>query len=174
MTYKSLIILIICNFSFCCYAQKVEKEKSINRAKFPEKSIEYLNQNFSEMNGVKYYQEKTKDAIYYECKFQCKGEYFSVKFNDNGSLYDIEKLISEKDISDPALQKIKSRLDDDFTRWKIKKIQERNFQGKLEYEIVVEGKKAKQIKAHEFHFSESGNFLNQAEIEGRFTDIMFF
>jgi len=174
MIYKNLIIFIICHFSFCCYAQKIEKEKSINRGKFPEKAIEYLNQEYSEMNRVKYYLEKTQDAIFYESKFECKGDFFSVKFNDDGSLYDIEKLITEEEISESAQQKIKSRFDDDFIRWKIKKIQQRNYQGSLEYEIVVEGKKSKQIKTYEFHFSKSGNFLNQEEIESRFTDIIFF
>lgn len=170
----TLLLLIICIFNLTVNAQKVEKEKSIKRSRFPEKALNYLNQHFSELNAIKYYREKTKDSIFYESKFKSKGDTYSVKFTPDGNLYDIEQLITREDIPDAILEKIKTRFNNEFKRWKIEKIQLRQRLGRVEYEIIVDGKAAKQVRVYEYHFSESGKFMNKQEVESRFTDIMFF
>lgn len=170
----TIFFIIMCIFSLAVNAQKIEKEKKIRRAKFPEKALDYLNQHFDKFDAAKFYHERTEDSTFFESKFKYQGDLYSVKFNPDGSLYDIEKLISADNIPDAVMEKIKTRFDNDFKRWKIQKIQQRQFRGNIEYEIVIEGKLAKQIEAFEFHFSKSGDFLNKQKIEGRFTDILFF
>ncbi|MFW5761720.1 MAG: hypothetical protein ACOCXH_12135 [Cyclobacteriaceae bacterium] len=170
----TIFFIIMCIFSLAVNAQKIEKEKKIRRAKFPVKALEYLNRHFDKVDKVKFYRESTEDSTFFESKFTCQGDFYSVKFNPDGSLYDIEKLISVDNIPDTVLKKIKNRFDNDFKRWKIQKIQQRQFRGSIEFEIVVKGKLAKQIEVFEFHFSKSGDFLNKQKIESRFTDIVFF
>lgn len=175
MKIKHLFLLvIICIFKFSAFAQKIEKEKLINKNKFPDKALKYLNQHFDQQKGIKYYREKTEDSVFYESKFNCNGEFFSVKFYTNGVLYDIEKIINKEQISDEAWKKINTKFDHDFKRWKVTKIQKRFYDNSEEYEIIAEGKLKKQVKVFEYHFSEEGIFLSKEEVEGRFTDILFF
>ena len=165
-----LISIFNCEIS---YAQKIEKEKKISENQFPENARQYLKQNYPEKLKVKYYLEKSKSNTYYECKFFCKGSHYSIKFYEDGTLYDTEKVINQQEIAQDTWSKIKSTFDEDFKRWKIYKIQMRWYKQTIEYEIMVEGKLKNRIQPFEYNFSDDGKVLQKQLIDSRISNIMF-
>jgi len=175
---RILAILFLVSISLCTiknvHAQKMEKESKIKENEFPDKAQQYLNRNFPEKMKIKYYIEESENDTYYESKFFCEDEYYSVKFYKDGSLYDTEKMIEREAIAQDTWQNIKSTFDNDFIKWKISKIQKRWYKQSVEFEITLDGKLKNEIQPFEYKFSIDGTLIEKQRIETRFNDIEFF
>ncbi|WP_046743057.1 hypothetical protein [Kordia zhangzhouensis] len=157
---------------------KHEKEERIEAKMFPKKALELLQHTLPEKTKkVKYYKEQDSLKISYEIKLKFKGDSFSIEFDKDGTLEDVEVIIKKREISTETYDKIKSYLNNQYDSFRIKKIQrqyrntsqiadkkviEDAFQEHIGnpflYEIIAEVKKAKKRYFIEITFSKHGDF----------------
>ncbi|UZO79287.1 hypothetical protein NBT05_09920 [Aquimarina sp. ERC-38] len=103
--------------------KKYEREYRIQKTEFPVSAIDYLKQNNFTTCKIKYYLESDSTNQSYEAKFKYKDHRYSVEFNTNGILEDIEVNV-DLDWLDKSLQEqIATRLDSLFKKHRILKVQ---------------------------------------------------
>ena len=103
---------------------KHEKEERIEAKMFPKKALELLQHTLPEKTKkVKYYKEQDSLKISYEIKLKFKGNSFSIEFDKDGTLEDVEVIIKKREISTETYDKIKSYLNNQYDSFRIKKIQ---------------------------------------------------
>ena len=169
-------------------AKKIEKEEDIARKKMPEVAKSYLSQNMPK----KYYYETDGDKESFEAKFKHKGSRYSVEFNKQGKLQDIEVKVQKKQMKNNSLEKIKSYLKSNHERFKIEKIQaqfitdkrspdesmvkSRDVQNSIpdNYELIVATKNDGKLKKYEYLFDSDGNFKKEREIIRNSYDYLIF
>jgi len=116
-----------------------------------------------------------------EAKTKYNGKWYSVEFDTAGIIQDVEVETDLSDLDKPVVHLILQELDSMFTRRKIDKIQiqysaenpvllavlnskSHRTTSKIQYEMVVKGKKAGRPKLYELTFSDSGKLLHVDEI----------
>lgn len=157
---------------------KSEREFRIRKTQFPIHSLEALEGHLEDARRIRYYKEIDSNATGYELKFKKKRLHYSVEFNEEGMLEDIEILIREVDIPAETLEKIHSELAGEFRKYRIRRMQQqypvrdgepvsrtiRNaFQNLLlphiRYEITVAGKNKETFGQYEALFDASGKLI---------------
>lgn len=133
---------------------------------------------------VKFYKETDGNKSSFEIKLKYKHKKFSIEFNKDGILEDIEITASKKDIANPVNSYLKSYFDSKNEKYKLLKIQ-KQYLYKLDdnsldfilntlelkndtlpnYEIITEIKKGKKITLKELLISSEGKLLEEREIE---------
>lgn len=103
------------------FAQKIELEESIKKEEFPKNILEMFDENFLENSHPNYYREKNEDGIFYEIKLKHRGNKWSIKFTNEGKIYDAEKLINLK--KTPVYKKIKKDIKEKYGKFYIIKSQ---------------------------------------------------
>jgi len=179
-TKKSLPLLIIL-FLFCgffSFAQyKYEREYRIRKVQFPEKALSYIEDKLIDAKRIRFYKETDSTKISYEAKFKKDRLWYSIEFDKEGELEDIEILIKPVDIPDDSFKAISQYLSKNFKKFRIRKLQQQYpisenipvettiknaFQNlilpTINYEIIVSGKKEKNFEQFEILFDAEGNF----------------
>lgn len=157
---------------------KYERENRILKSQFPALAIANITENVTDFKRIKYYKETDSTKISYEAKLKKDKLWYSIEFNEKGTLEDIEILIKPTDIPNDTYAKILGYLNNTFTKYKIKRLQQQYtsnnevvedifknaFQNLMlpsnNYEIVVVGKKDKGYLDYEILFDADGNFKN--------------
>lgn len=177
---KKFNLVVILFFLYCgiLIAQnKYEREYRIRKSQFPEKALNYISEKLVDARRIRFYKETDSTKISYEAKFKKDRLWYSVEFNDNGALEDIEILIKPVDIPNESFLKIKAHLNDYFTKHRIRRLQQQYpitneqsaeetiknaFQNlmlpSINYELIVSGKKEKTFEQFEILFDAQGNF----------------
>lgn len=155
---------------------KYEREHRILKSQFPALAIVNIEENVTDFKRIKYYKETDSTKISYEAKLKKDKLWYSIEFNEEGTLEDIEILIKPTDIPNDTYAKILDYLNNTFTKYKIKRLQQQYpsnnevvedifknaFQNLMlpsnNYEIVVVGKKEKGYLDYEILFDADGNF----------------
>jgi len=155
---------------------KYEREHRILKSQFPALAIANIEQNVTDFKRIKFYKETDSTKISYEAKLKKDKLWYSIEFNEEGTLEDIEILIKPTDIPNDTYAKILDYLNNNFTKYKIKRLQQQYpsnnevvedifknaFQNLMlpsnNYEIVVVGKKEKGYLDYEILFDADGNF----------------
>jgi len=180
MKRKHPIILCIFFFSFVLFSfaqNKYEREYRIRKVQFPEKALDYIEEKLTDAKRVRFYKETDSTKISYEAKFKKDRLWYSIEFDQEGGLEDIEILINSVDIPDAAFSNIKSYLQQYFKKHRIRKIQQQYpfieggspestiknaFQNlmipSINYELIVAGKKQKNFEQFEVLFDAEGDF----------------
>lgn len=157
---------------------KNEREYRIKKKQFPEKALKEMETELPEASRTKYYIEIDNDAISYEAKLKLNGKLYSVEFNANGDLEDIEILIEKNEVPQETLRSIESYFDSYFKKHRIIKIQRqylaRIFKNEtfrfadqdkitddVRYEIVVAGRKEEGFEHYEMRFAANGAFIDK-------------
>ncbi|WP_405412393.1 hypothetical protein [Maribacter sp. Asnod1-A12] len=175
-----LIKITIAAFLFCFQLgrsqYKYEREHRILKSQFPAQAITNINENVIDFKRIKFYKETDSSKISYEAKLKKDKLWYSIEFNEEGSLEDIEILIKPTDVPNDTYDKIVSYLNNIFTKYKIKRLQQQYpsnkgtaeevfknaFQNLIlpsnNYEIVVVGKKDEGYLDYEILFDANGNF----------------
>lgn len=174
------IKLIIAASLFCFqlgHSQyKYEREYRILKSQFPALAIATIDENVVDFKRIKFYKETDSTKISYEAKLKKAKLWYSIEFNEEGTLEDIEILIKPTDVPNDTYAKIVDYLNDNFTKYKIKRLQQQYpsnketvdeifknaFQNLIlptnNYEIVVVGRKDKGYLDYEILFDADGNF----------------
>ncbi|WP_405400631.1 hypothetical protein [Maribacter sp. Asnod2-G09] len=177
---NNLIKLIIAACLFCFqlgHSQyKYEREYRILKSQFPALAIANIDENVADFKRIKFYKETDSTKISYEAKLKKAKLWYSIEFNEEGTLEDIEILIKPTDVPNDTYAKIVAYLNDNFTKYRIKRLQQQYpsnndnvdeifknaFQNLIlptnNYEIVIVGKKDKGYLDYEILFDADGNF----------------
>jgi hypothetical protein len=172
--------IILASFLFCfqlAHSQyKYEKEHRILKSQFPTEAIAIIEENITDYKRIKFYKETDSIKISYEAKLKKDKLWYSIEFNEDGKLEDIEILIKSTDIPNDTYSNIEHYLNNNFTKYRIKRLQQQYpstndsldeifknaFQNLIlpsnNYEFVVVGRKEKGYLDYEILFDADGNF----------------
>jgi hypothetical protein len=103
--------------------RKVEIEKQIKEADFPQQSLITIGAILSKSKNVRYYEEKSENNVFYEIKTKYKGEKLSIKFYEDGQLFDLEVLLKFEELPESIIKEIESFLTSSFKKHKVKRVQ---------------------------------------------------
>ncbi len=173
------ILLIACLISTMGLAQnKYEREYRIKKSQFPLEGIKLIERKLIGAKRIRFYKETDSAKTSFEAKFKKDKLHYSIEFDKNGQLEDIEILISEVDIPEATIKKIHDYLHSEFKKYRIRRIQQQYpfvtdenpeatlknaFQNLLlptiNYELIVAGKSERQFVQYEMLFDSDGKFL---------------
>lgn len=180
MKYRIITLLALV---FCCSLSaqaKYEREFRIKKSQFPQASLALAEPFLDGVRKLRYYKEIDSSRQTYEIKFKRDKLNYSVEFNDQNVLEDIEVGIAKVDIPKASYLAIETYLKENFSKYKIRKIQQqypsaafssteetfRNaFQNmmlpEIRYELIVHAKTTGPYMDFEILFDFEGKFLNQ-------------
>lgn len=182
-----LLLLAILLAPICCRAQvKVEREYRISPEQVPQEAVQFVRAiGFS--RRIKWYKEETERSTTVEAKSRKEGQKYSIEFNLNGKLEDVEVSMHWRDLDDAVQAYITKTLDAIFKKHRLIKIQ-KQFVGAPEqllqflqnpdqyappttnYELVIAGKEKRSFKKYEFLFNAQGVLIKKTEIVVKNTD----
>ena len=170
--YKLFKVEAVCTavcilvFNTSIFSQKVEVEKRIHRSEFPSSALQWLEAEYPALHKDRYFMEYTADTTNFEAKFCWEKVHYSIEFLSDGRLKDIEKQVKFSLIPTSPKKIMEEHFDADFKKWKVSRCQEQWVPGRIEkwYEIVVKGRDETGAVKYEYHFDESGRFLERQEI----------
>lgn len=183
MKYRLLIISAIFLWCFTVFAQpKYEREFRIKKAEFPQEAIALIKDEIQGVKRLRFYKEIDSITIRFEAKFKKDRLFYSVEFNPEGELQDVEILIQETDIPNDAFESISGNLKETYSKFKIRKFYQQYplkkgkqrksllkeaFQNLLlpsiNYKLIVSCKTDSGPKEFEYLFNAEGNFLSKRE-----------
>lgn len=177
-----VLVLVLFQFSLVNSQVKVEREHRIKKNQFPETAHEFIQEKLEEAKKIRFYKETDTTKISYEAKFKKDKLYYSIEFDESGKLEDIEISIKEVDVPEDSWSKITKFLNEKFTKFKIRKIQQQYpitsdetaettlnnaFQNllipSLNYELMVRGKIQDVHSDFEILFGAEGDFIKMKE-----------
>lgn len=176
---KRLALLFLLLFGYTAIAQvKYEKEERIQKEALPTAVGKLLPLMEIHSKRMRYYREFDGQSISYEVKFKKHGTHFSLEFNQEGVLEDVEVLISKSALPTAVLETVKTG----FQRVKLTRIQKQfvhpkggnpaqTLQAVFEnqiaptaYELEVSGKTQNGYRQFELLIAPSGKLLKKSTI----------
>ncbi len=175
---KYNIVVLIALLTQIAYGQnKYEKESRIAQEQFPNTSYSLIQNYLADAKRVRFYFETNGDRKSYEAKFKKGKLHYSVEFDQNGNLEDVEFIIAEIDIPEDTWQIITDYLRNNFPKYRIKKIQQQHplhqqnpkktihdalqnlILPYINYEVVFAVKENKSYQSYEALFNAEGQFV---------------
>lgn len=167
---------------------KYEKEYRLKEYAVPEAAKDFVSAlEFS--RKIKWYKEESLNRTSVEAKTKHEGKHYSVEFNNEGDIEDIEIIIKHQEIETEARAAMCEYFNENYQKYKIAKIQlqlsgdpevlimavkkkkyESSEHLKINYEIIAKVKKEKAFEKAEFLFDESGQLLQKSVIVLKNTD----
>ncbi|WP_373513619.1 hypothetical protein [Persicitalea sp.] len=165
---------------------KYEKEYRLKAADVPPLARQFVD-SLDFARRVRWYMETSEQGKSIEAKSKRDGQKYSVEFDPSGKLQDVEIEVAWRSLPEVLRTKIEQSLNDDFERFKIRKVQ-RQFSGErkeilnylkqrsdgsgltVRYELVLRGRKGRNTDKFEYTFSADGDLEKSAKIVFRNTD----
>jgi hypothetical protein len=190
MNLKRLVIFfLVLNGAFQLDAgaqQKFEKESRLKPEDVPALAGQFIEAVELDTRW-KWYFEENLVGNSVEAKTKYNGKWYSVEFDTSGNIQDVEIETDLKEMKENVSRNILHALDSMFNSHKIDKIQIQytaetsvliailnkyadQADSKIQYEIVVKGKKNRRPKLYELTFSDNGKLLETSVIIFRNTD----
>ncbi len=176
-------------YSFSNAQAKFEKESRISHKNVPIKAKTFVFK-LAPSKKVRWYKEQSLDGESIEAKTSYNNKKYSIEFDTNGKLQDIEINTKWNSINKNTITAIKKNIEFEFSKFKIKKIQTQYSGNKtdllsyfksgqrnnitIKYEIVLKGKTKKGKQLFEMLFSETGMLEKSNIIIFRNTDNIEF
>ncbi|WP_027878570.1 hypothetical protein [Mesoflavibacter zeaxanthinifaciens] len=186
LIFLPLIFLTVLQLSA---QNKYEQESKISFTNVPEKARLFVSK-IIQSKKVKWYKEQSNNGISFEAKSKFKGEKYSIEFDTNGTIEDIEIEKKWNDLPKTIQQNIINSLQNTFIKHKIRKIQiqfsaeEKDLINyfkddvknniTVKYEIVVKGKSDSGKHLFELLFNHKGQLEATSKIVFRNTDNIEF
>jgi len=174
--YILLLLLGIVQISFA--QNKYERESRIDKEEFPRKSYSLIKNYLEDAKRIRFYQETDSTKKSFEAKFKKGRLHYSVEFNKNGFLEDVEFKIKERDIPNDTWATIMHYLEKNHAKSRVKKIQQQYsvkegqpteetlhnaFQNlilpEVKYELVFSSKEDKEFQEYEALFDSEGQLI---------------
>lgn len=186
----TLIILFTSTFTSAFSQLKFEKESRLKKADIPPLAFELI-ESLAIPGKIKWYLEQSLNGNSVEAKFRFNQKYYSIEFDTEGNLQDVEITIQINEISDKVKETIFKKLESEFNKYSIQKIQAHypgksaevlsiikkplNLNGKtVKYELIVNGKTGNTTKQYEIVFDTNGILIEKKEIIQKNTDNLEF
>ena len=178
-----MLILLFITLGAAAHSQvKYEREFRILREQFPQASLESVQPYLDGVRKLRFYKEIDSSRRSYEIKFKKDRLHYSVEFNEQEALEDVEVIIKPVDIPEEAWTTITKDLDSKWSKYKVRKIQQqypreaftsdsetfqKAFQNlilpEIRYEIVVRGKTEDGYRDYELLYDATGDLLLMRE-----------
>lgn len=192
-----LFIIQLLFLHFTCFSQRVknEVEESIAKSEMPDKSLALISGLLKDARKTRFYRETDGEQVSYEAKIGWRGNMYSIEFFEDGSLMDIEKLVSYHSLSEEDRNNIEKYLSQEYTRFKIRKVQKQfsaeehdeedeevieefleqdNDDLIIRYEIEIDVRAQAGVGAYEMLFDNEGNFISKRKILRRSLDNILY
>ena len=176
-----------------CFAQKKEeREYRITKEELPKNAISLLHDYLETAKRIRYYKEIDGNKSSFEVKFKKNKIFYSIEFNEQGLLEDVEFIIDEKDIPLPTLKKVQNHLSQNFDKTRIKKIQrqypntesspkivlnrafENSMIPSINYEIIIASRDKDGFHEYEVTYDSMGNhLLTRKSIVPKYDHVLF-
>ncbi len=185
-----IISFILGVLSTSGYSQNIkqEVEKSISRDEMPANALSLINQFWNEQKKADFYREFDGDKISYEAKLKWEGYQYSIEFNEQGSLSDIEQLIKFDEIPETLRNTITVEIEQQYTKFRINRVQRQflsegtdedlldqllnsNYQDlNIRYELEIDGQSESEFGSFELLFDNNGQQIQKRKIVRRSLD----
>ncbi len=169
-----LFLLSITLQTTSVFSQKVEIEKRISKEAFPKQALQLVETDYPEAKRLKFYRERSADSTTFEAKFCFEKHRYSVEFDPEGELLDIEKKVKFKTLPEPTKKTIEAKWTEDFKRFRVSKCQEQSSSNGIRYEIEVKGKSSTGTDFYEYLFASDGTFIQKQKIVLRPSDMSLY
>jgi len=182
------IILFLTAFNYTIAQIKYEKEYKLNQEQVPRIALDFVDKLGFEKK-VKWYKEEAIDKTSIEAKTKHFSKKYSVEFNSDGEIEDIEIKIESEEVPTEVYQSILQYLNTNYQKVKICKIQlqlsgesnaliqtinnqdfKDNSNITTRYEIVLNAKESREYQKLEYLFNHQGDMLRKAVILLKNTD----
>ena len=124
MKFKYLLFVIVGIVQITSAQNKYEQESRIDKADFPNSAYLLIEDYLKDAKRVRFYQETDSTKKSYEAKFKKGRLRYSVEFDEQGTLEDVEFKIKVRDIPNDTWGTIQSYLDKNHYKHRVKKIQQ--------------------------------------------------
>ena len=124
MKFKYLLFVIVGIVQITSAQNKYEQESRIDKADFPNSAYLLIEDYLKDAKRVRFYQETDSTKKSYEAKFKKGRLRYSVEFDEQGTLEDVEFKIKVRDIPNDTWGAIQSYLDKNHYKHRVKKIQQ--------------------------------------------------
>lgn len=173
---KITIVTFLLCIQFGYSQNKYEREHRILKSQFPVEAISTIDKNIDAFKRIKFYKETDSAKISYEAKLKKDKLWYSIEFDQEGTLEDIEILIKSSDVPNDTYSNIQNYLNKNFIKYRVKRLQQQYpsnsdsleetfknaFQNliltSINYELMVVGRKDKGYLDYEILFDADGNF----------------
>jgi cation transport regulator ChaB len=180
------LLFFLSTFCLSFSQEKFEKEYHLKLEEVPQLAKDFV-VKFNFNKRVKWYKEESDRGNSIEAKTKYKGSRYSIEFETNGTLEDVEIKVGFESLPKEVQQFISKTFSTSFQKWKIDKVQ-LQYSGEpsavflfisekaskqdiiINYEIVVKGKNDNRYYPYEFLFSEEGKTISKQKINYRNTD----
>lgn len=178
MKYKFFFIFLFIGCAISAQ-NKQEREYRILKSQFPKKALAQIQEKLEDAKRIRFYKEIDIKKSSYEAKFKKDRLWYSIEFSENGELEDIQIVIKPIDIPEDVFLNITTYLKTNFTKYRIRKIQQQYSVNDLEdtettiknafqnlmlpsinYELVIAVKKEKTYDQFDILFDAEGAFKN--------------
>lgn len=175
----SLVLLIIFSSTPLLSQTRYEREHRIKRSQFPEQALQFIEDSLNNVRRLRFYKETDSSRTNFAAKFKKERLHYSMEFDKDGILENINLLVKEVDLPRDSFAQIRLYLDTSFLSYRIRKMQQqyrvrpgeakestlRNaFQNLLlpsvNYELIVVGKKEDGNNDYEILFGSEGDFIS--------------
>lgn len=182
---KSILATLLLFFTITnAFSQdKLEREYRIKQSDVPAKAVEFVKSSFDKVK-IKWYGEENLDGKAIEAKGKYEGKLYSIKFDTNGVLQDIEMVINFSTIPENIRLKIERNLESRFSRFRVQKTQKQwlgnendlkalakgeNASGaySTNYEITLQGTKDRRTDYYEVLANDKGEIIRESKIVQR-------
>jgi hypothetical protein len=128
---------------------KFEREFRVDSADFPADARSLI-ENGPFDRKIKWLKEESQDGVTYEAKTKFNRQKYSIEFDTQGNVIDVEKTIKMRELDDRTRKNIDQGLQESFAWYKVSKIQEQwRADDATLLELVRNGRSE---KAHELHY----------------------
>ena len=172
-----IVFLLLCLPFWVLSQNKYERETRIDQAGFPAEALDLVSPYVQDAKRPRFYRETDSAKVSYEIKFKKGRLLYSVEFDQNGKLEDVEFIIKKTDIPEDSWGNIQNWLNSEFQKSKVKKIQQQYPVGQespaerlkdafqnlilpyIRYELVFSAQKEKGFQLYEGLFDANGKLL---------------
>lgn len=192
---KHLLLLVIYILPIFAFSQdkKMEKEDRIPLEEMPATASSFLKENLPEnIRKLRYYYETDGEHTSYEAKFKYARKNFSVEFDIEGRMEDVEVTAEKNELNKAIYKNIETHLEKNHERYRIEKIQAQylsknaNDKNTLNrslnfhefqpdnYELIVATKDEGELEKFEMLFDSTGMFVEKRKIIMNSYDYLLF
>ena len=183
---KQAIMFVLVLIPFIGSSQnKNEQEMRIQPEDFPQRALQLLAHVPDNYKKIKYYKETDNSRVSYEAKLKINRRNYSIEFDIEGNLEDIEITLRKSELKKEVLKTVEDYLKNAYQKFYLLKIQKQykkepsideelllekaikfSYLAKTNFEIIAQVQKdGTSSKVMEFTFDYEGSLLNERTIE---------
>ena len=169
---KKIAVMFLLMSTINCFAQDIQffEESEVTESRIPQLVKNQINTNFPN-EDVKWFLTYINDGIAYCAKFKIQKQLLSIKFNSEGTYYDVEVPIKWKELENNTQQILNKYFAENYEHFKVRKLHNQYKQNLNEVASYFYGSISKLTPSYviEFTGKEKVNFRThyKAEFDNR-------